>query len=867
MTLALLAGFAAALTTQPADTPAVARRRSDPALAVAHVQAMRITQPVAIDGMLSDAIWASAQRISTLQQRDPIEGAAPTESTVVWVAYDDAALYVAARMYDSHPDSIVARLARRDQGSSSDEFTVYLDTYHDRRSGFWFVASAAGTLRDGTLENDDWDDDSWDGVWDAKVGRDSLGWTAEFRIPYSQLRFNKAEQYVWGVNFRRSIARKNERDFLVYRPKNASGFVSRFPDLMGIERITPPRRLEVMPYTTGKAEFAPHAPGDPFNDGSRLTPGMGVDFKTGVAGLTLTGTVNPDFGQVEVDPAVVNLSDFETFFSEKRPFFIEGSSIFNFGQGGATNYWGFNWSGPRFFYTRRIGRSPQGGVPQGSDPATSFADMPSATSILGAMKLTGKLGSSWNVGALSALTDREFAQVDTSANRFRQEVEPQAFYGVFRAQKEFPEGRQGLGFLATADGRAFKDASLRDGMNSHSYAGGVDGWTFLDKSKTWVVTGWVGGTMVQGDSLRLLSLQQNPNHYFQRPDARHLHVDSNATALRGWAARFYVNKQKGDWFSNSAIGIISPGFDVADLGFMGRTGLVNSHFGAGHDWNQPGKVFRSAELGAAVFGNWNWDGDLTWTGIFHFGNVQFLNYYGVNWSLAYNPSTVNDRRTRGGPLSLNKPGYQVDVGFNSDSRKAWTYMLQTGTYQSIQDRNWYVAPMVQWLPASSVSVSVSPQLSYEATPVQYVTTIYNDTTAVNTYNTSYVFARLRQTELSAGIRMNWTYSPKVSLQLYAQPLISAGKYDQFRRLARPRSFDFDSTAAPYDPDFNFKSLRGNAVLRWEYLPGSTMFLVWTQSRSDFENIGDFNFGNSLHRLAQAKPDNIFLVKFTYWWNP
>jgi len=837
------------------------------------VRAVRTRQPVSVDGRLDDGIWQSAVRVSGFVQRDPIEGATPSESTVVLVAYDDAALYIGARMYDAHPDSIVARLGRRDAYANSDRFNVFLDPYHDRRSGVYFGVDAAGTLFDGVLLNDDWDDDSWDGVWDGRARIDSLGWTAELRIPYSQLRFRQAPEYVWGVNFSRDLARRHERDFIVFTPKNGSGFVSRFPDLIGIEQVSPPPRLEILPYTRARAQFAPHAAGDPFHDGSSMSPDAGVDAKIGIgSNLTLNATVNPDFGQVEVDPAVVNLSDVETFFQEKRPFFIEGSSIFNFGRGGSTNYWGFNWGDPQFFYTRRIGRNPQGSMP-GAD----FADMPDGTHILGALKLTGKAGSSWNIGALSALTRREFARLDTAGAQFRAEVEPLASYTVLRAQKEFPDGRQGLGFMSTLAARRFDDPRLRSDVASASGAFGIDGWTFLDRSKTWVITGWLGATEVRGDAARITALQENAQHYYQRPDARSFHLDSTATSLTGWGGRVYLNKQKGNWSSNSAFGIISPGFDNNDLGFLWRAGVMNAHVQAGYSWTKPGKVFRQANTGGALFRSWTWDRDVSWTGVFNYGNLTFLNYYEFGWDLAYNPQTVNDRRTRGGPLSINRPGYQVDMYANSDGRKTVVASLMTGTYQSSQDRSAYVGVSLSVRPASNVSVSVGPNLSWETTPVQYITQ-YADSTAPLTFGQRYVFASLKATELSASIRLNWTFNPKLSLQFYGQPLISAGAYSDFKALARPKTFDFDhwndgtstfdsATFTPPNPDFNFKSLRGNAVLRWEYLPGSTLYLVWTQSREDIENSGSFNFGNSMRRLTRNAPDNIFMVKLTYWWNP
>src|SRR2546425_1278210 len=485
--------------------------------------------------------------------------------------------------------------------------------------------------------------------------------------------------------------------------------------------------------------------------------------------------------------------------------------------------------------------------------------MPAGAHILGALKLTGKAAGSWNVGALSALTERETARLDTSGVFFRKEVEPLAYYGVLRAQKEFPDGRHGLGFMSTVAARSFRDAALRVDVNSSSLAFGADGWTFLDRQKTWVVTGWVGLTRIAGDAARLTAVQRNSQHYFQQPDAAHVRVDSTATSLTGWAARVYLNKQKGDWFSNTAIGVIAPPFDVADMGFLWRTGVINMHVGGGHDWNQPGKVFRFAELGGALCRSYDWDGNINWSGVFHFGTLQLLNYQRFNWDVAYNPWTVNNRRTRGGPLSLNPPGYQVDLSWQSDSRKILVLGLSSGTYQAESDRNWYLMPSVQLRPVPSVSLSVEPMFSRELSPVQYIDAV-PDPSAAATFGKRYVFATINQTQLSAGVRLNWTYTPKLSLQLYAQPLVSSGAYSDFKALARPRTFtfnhwndgtsSFDSTTyTPPNPNFNFRSLRGNAVLRWEYLPGSTLFLVWTQSRSDVENTGDFAGRKCLRGLS------------------
>jgi hypothetical protein len=847
--LALCATLTYAGTSDTVSTPKI------------KVDAIRLAESITVDGILAEPVWQNGSGISQFTQRDPHEGAPPTHKTVVHLAYDDEAIYIGARMFDSAPDSIIARLGRRDAQLTADMFGFFVDPYYDRRSGFYFLLNAAGTMYDGVLYNDEWDDNSWDGVWEGNVAIDEKGWTAEMRIPYSQLRFKNKDQMIWGINFRRDIARKNERDYLAFTPKNGSGFVSRFVDLVGIEKISPPRRVEVLPYVTTKAEYTQHLPGNPFNDGSKYLPGTGADLKVGIGNnLTLDATVNPDFGQVEVDPAVVNLGDVETFFNEKRPFFIEGSTIFNFGQGGSRSNWGFNWASPTFFYTRRIGRAPQG-----SAPSADFADVPLGTNILGAAKLTGKVGNNWNVGMLHALTSREHADIKQGNHRFRSEVEPLAYYGIMRAQKEIKEGRQGIGFISTLAARRFDEVRLRDEINSSAFAGGIDGWTFLDANKTWVITGWAGMSQLRGNEARLLALQQNSRHYFQRPDAGHVSVDSFATSLTGYAGRVLINKQKGNVIFNSALGFVDPKFDLNDMGFLFRTDVINGHIGGGYKWTKVGKRTRYAEMLGAIFGSRDFDGNTIWFGVWQSGYFEFLNYYNFNYSIAFNPETVSNNRTRGGPLTLNPPGWEVNFFLNSDSRKAWVFGLGTFGY-SRGPQNWDrgLDVSVEWKPSANLSVSAGPTLWWNRNFAQYVTVI-PDPQATATFGNRYIFAALKQTELSANFRLNWTFTPRLSLQLYAQPLISSGDYKNYKELARPRSYEFTPYLTDRSDDFNFKSLRGNAVLRWEYSPGSTLYFVWTQSRTDYENLGNFRFNRSVDRLADARPDNIFLIKASYWW--
>jgi len=849
------------------------------------VHAARLGGRVSVDGNIEDAAWRDVPSFDTFTQRDPTEGGVPGMRTEVRVAYDDNALYVAARMYDPSPDSIIVRLGRRDVVQNTDLFQLYIDPYHDGRSGFYFGLDPAGTLYDGILYNDDWSDDSWDGVWEGKVQKDAEGWTAEMRIPFSQLRFHNLEGQVWGVDFRRDIARRNETDWTAFTPKNGSGFVSRFADLTGIRDIRPGRDVEILPYVTTRAEYLQHAAGDPFHTGSRYVPRMGADIKFGLSSnLTLDATAYPDFGQVEVDPAVVNLSDVETYFNEKRPFFIEGASTFRFGRGGAVNYWGFNWSDPEFFYTRRIGRAPQGSI-----PAADYVDVPTGTDILAAAKISGKLGDSWNVGAVQALTGREYASLQTAGVRSSLEVEPLTYYGVARVQKEFDGGREALGVISTTTSRMFRDGALRDDLNSMSTVTGLDGWAFLDGDKTWVMSGWGAASLAEGDRTRMINLQSDAQHYLQRPDAVHYRLDSTATSFAGYAGRVVLVKQKGNLFVNSAFGVIDPRFDNTDLGFMWRSGVVNAHAGVGYQWTEPTEYFRSAQALAALFQTTDFDGDLIWRGVYGQGSLQLLNYYQLRVDYAYNPQTVNPTRARGGPLTMNWAGYQFDEEITTDVRKDVDLDISSSMY-SDRETSWNVYATLDWKPLRSVSLSFGPGFERNVDFLGWVGS-FVDPAATATYGSRYVFALLNQTTLSANIRLNWTFTPELSLQLYVQPLISAADYRNFRELAKPRSYAYteygtdgssislsDGTytvlpagghGVPFsfaNPDFNLKSFRGNAVLRWEYLPGSTLYVVWTQTRAQSDVTGDFQFNHSFGQMLNIRPDDIFMVKLSYWWN-
>jgi hypothetical protein len=859
------------------------------------LSAVRSTESISIDGKLTETLW---QRAGTrgLIQRQPNEGAAASEETEIWVAYDDHALYIAARMYDSSPDSIVGRLARRDDDSESDNLSIGLDPALDRRTGYYFSVNPAGAILDGTFFNDTGNNGSWDGVWEAASAIDNQGWTAEFRIPFSQLRFPRKDRYVWGIEVARQIQRRKEESYLVLHARTDQVRVSRFSDLIGIEGIEPPERIEVLPYAAGTGKFVEQPPVDAFNNG-RTDPfvwgrdykaNIGADAKIGLAGdVTLDLSLNPDFAQVEVDPAVVNLTAYETRYDEKRPFFIEGSHILNFGRGGAPSLNDFNWRDPNFFYSRRIGRAPQGDVTH-----SGFMNIPDRTTILGAAKVSGKIDNTWSIVALSAVTAREYGDVDSAGKRFSDEVEPLTFYGVIRTQKEFNQARQALGMVGTFAGRNLRGGRLQGLLNERAFSGAVDGWSFLDENKDWVVTGYAGGSYVEGSVARMLALQQSSQHYFQRPDAGHVHLDLNATSLRGYMTRVWIDKVRGNWIFDAAFGAISPGFETNDAGFLNFADYINTHLYIGYQWFDPDAVFRYKILTATALREYDFGGNRTGETYIASTELQFLNYWGGSLSLGYNAESFDNQRTRGGPLMKALSSQFLVASAYTDARGRMSGSLSfTGATGA--SGGWQTATTLSlsWKPSKTVGMSLSPSLVRVFQKAQYVTT-QTDPLATETFGRRYIFGLLDQTQVSASLRMNWTFTPKLSLQLYAQPLLSTGSYNELKELAKPSTYSFnkygegtssisfandlytvdpDGTLGPAqpftfaNPNFNYKSLRVNAVLRWEYSPGSTFYLVWTNEKLDYEVNGDFQLGRDFSTLLRDRPDNVVAVKMTYWW--
>ncbi len=850
------------------------------------VTAIKLEVPLNIDGILDEDLYSTKVNGNFIQY-EPNNGVPASEDTEYWIGYDDNALYIGAMMYDSNPDSIVARMSRRDpRGESSDIVYIVIDSYLDRRSGFWFGINPVGSIADGTISNDNNFDDSWDGIWDGQGRINENGWSMEVRVPFSQLRFNKADENIMGIGLGRRIHRKEEMDFFTYIARDESGMVSHFATLRGIHNIQPPKRLELTPYATGNHSILKTEEDNPFYNGKDSQVNIGTDLKVGIGNnLTIDATINPDFGQVEVDPSELNLSAFETFYQEKRPFFIEGAGIFRFGVGGPTNRMNFGTMEPTFFYSRRIGRYPQG------DADGEWIKVPSATSILGATKISGKITDTWAIGGVSAITRREYAIVKIDDENSEIEVEPFTSYNLFRTLKEFNQGRQGLGFVTTYVDRQFEDKSLRNILSDNSTVIGIDGWTFLNHDKDWVIGGFAGYSNVNGSKDYISDLQQSSARYYQRPDADHVELDPERTNLEGFVGKATINKETGKWSFNSSLQIVSPGFENNDMGLNFRADNINKHILFGYKWLEPGKIFQLAMLNTAYMTNHNFAGDKLSEMVFLFGFARFKNFWTINPIIGVGPRTLSDQALRGGPMVISPAGMWSRVWARTDSRKP--IILELGGNFEQSEKGTYslhLSPEIELNIGTRLRVEFEPGFNNQVQIDQYVDS-FDDDTATDMYGRRHIVAQMDRKTVSAELRLNYTFTPKLSFQAYVQPYLTVGSYSRFKEFVKAESYDFveygvengmevvEDEEGNYElfpngldgnslyignPDFNYKAIVGSAVLRWEFRPGSTLFLVWTRNGSDDQNPGNFNFGRDTKDLFQADADNAFAVKLTYW---
>ncbi len=858
-------------------------------------RAVRLEGEIKLDGRLDEPVWQSAPPATGFRQNQPHEGQPATQRTEVRFAYDGAAIYVGARMFDDRGAAgVKTRLVRRDGNANADYLEVIFDTYHDHIGRLFFMVNPSGVRSDANGLGGG-GDESWDPVWEVKTAIDSLGWTAELRIPFAQLRYpSTTAAQTWGLQIWRQENRLNELSQWSFWGLTETGGPPRFGHLEGLVITRAPGRAEILPYVVGRSSNVPGNSADPFYDPHAMDGRMGADARVLLtSNLTLNATVNPDFGQVEVDPAVVNLSAFETFFDERRPFFVEGAGYF--GLGGLNCFFCSNVSSLSMVSTRRIGRSPQ--MPALRDSADRYADVPENTTILGAAKLTGRTPTGWSIGVLDAVTKREQATVQRSdSSRSGVTVEPFTNYFVGRVAKDLRGGATVFRAMATSVVRDASDPFITSRLSRHSEAlgFGTDMWF---RKRDFHLMAQVAGTQVTGESAAILRLQRSSARYFQRPDRKNGSngflsdaYDSSLTALRGVGAYARLARESGKLLWEVSTNLRTPGYDNNDIAFFSRADYWYMGGNIFPQWTKPTKWYRQLFFIAGGQQQYNFDGDLTDRQVQMFGYMQPLNYWNVQTFWIHRPSVFDDRLTRGGPV-VRRPGIDFwSANVSTDSRKNVVFEL-SGSVGC--NREGYCSRSgdlsVQLRPASNVSISLGPSISHDADGTQFVSRI-PDSTATAFYGNRYVFADLAQNSVGMNTRFNMTFSPNLTFELFVQPLIVSGDFSRFKEFAAPRAlrklvYGVDvGTVTPVaagdsiDPDgggpangfiippldFTFRSLRGNAVLRWEYRPGSTIYVVWTRSGESSLGRGSIDFGNDAGALFRGPSANIFLIKINYW---
>jgi len=895
-TLTLATAVGAQGTTPAGETASNSFGHAFPAPAAS---AARRTSPIVLDAKLDEPVWQTATPISNFTQADPEEGKPASQRTEVRFLYDDEALYIGAKMYDGEgAGGVMTRLVRRDASFDSDYLQLVIDGFHDHLSRAFFEVNPSGSKSDYIGIGTSCCDPSWDPIWEAATSVDKDGWSAEIRIPYSQLRFSRKPDQVWGLQVRRFIKRRDEEDDWAFWRKNEAGGPSRFGHLVGLHIPATASHLELMPYASVKSTSQASLVGTPFD--TRGTPAMnaGLDLRHRVtSNLTLNATFNPDFGQVEVDPAVLNLSAFETFFPEKRPFFVEGAQVFNFG--GFNCQFCSNVEGMSAFYSRRVGRAPTG-----SDLATgnyAFADVPDATTILGAGKLTGRTASGYTVGLMDAVTGRATARVESSSGaRGHQLVEPLANYYVARLKRDYDGGNVVFGGVVSGVARAL-DSTFSTRLARHAEMYGTDLY-LTTNDKKYSFTANAALTSVSGDSSAILQRQRSSARYFQRPDRGagmggffSTQLDSSARALRGLGAYARVAKETGDWMWETAFNTRTPGYETNDYAFQRSADYIWMNANLVRFWSKRSSWYQSLYSIVGAQTQQNYEGDRLFSQMHQFLQVTTHQFWNFAEFYIHYPSVLDDGQLRGGPVVGKPAGHFFEGNINSDSRHALRGNVDYSYYWDERGAfNPSVSVGATYRPASNISLSFSPSWSHLRGHTQFLTAV-PDTTARLFYGKRYVHAGSTQRQLGLDTRVSWTFTPAMTLELYAQPFFASAHFFDFAEFQAPRKValsvygrdqgtvtafidsgrvkeytidpDGAGRAAPFtigNPDFTDRSLRGNAVFRWEYRPGSLLYVAWTQSRFVEGPFGNLRFSRDREALFGAKPDNIFLVKASWW---
>ncbi|MCK5149049.1 carbohydrate binding family 9 domain-containing protein [bacterium] len=842
--------------------------------------------PPVLDGMGTDIVWSKVEWSSNFTQTRPNEGEPPTEQTSFKILYDDDNLYVLIRAHDTQADKIAQIMARKDH-FIGDMVEINIDSDHDQQTAFSFTGMASGVKGDEAITQNgrNWDS-SWNPVWYLATSVDSEGWTAEMKIPFSQLRFGNKEEHVWGIQIMRNLFRKTERSHWQFIPQDSPGQVHLFGELRGIKNIKPSRQIELLPYTVGSTQRFQKEAGNPFADGSISSLSTGLDGKIGITNdLTLDFTVNPDFGQVEADPSQVNLTAFESYFSERRPFFIEGKSIYEFRPSRSIVINRLN--SDNLFYSRRIGRSPHL-YPNLEDG--EYADIPDATTILGAFKLSGKTKDGISIGLMETVTAKEKADIDLNGARRKETVEPMTNYFVGRVQKDFDKGNTILGAIVTAVNRNINNPDMKY-LHKAAYSGGID---FLHnwKEKTYYVGIKGVFSRVEGDRDAIISTQTSSARYFQRPDANYLSVDSAATSLAGYGGTVKFGRRGNGriQFETSAT-MRSPGFEINDMGYMRYADRVHHGTWVGYYVHKPFWIFNNFHLNNNYWLYWNFNGDNISKHINTNFNAQFKNMWHINGSFTITGEGHSPTRLRGGPAFIEPGSWEANLNISSDHRKKLNFnmggYIEFGDHKSFQMTSLWAGATFR--PTNALRLSIYPNFNINKNELQYISCMNGESSC------NYLFGKIDQKTISASIRINLCLTPNLTIEYYGQPFNSAAKYSELKRIVSPGakeyesrfhtftgneiSYDVDTQTYDIDynddgaydytqgnPDFNISQWRSNLVIRWEYMPGSTLYLVWSQSRTQYMPDGTFNFSNNMRDLFSVHPHNVFLLKFNRWFS-
>lgn len=823
---------------------------------------------ISLDGLLSEKVWLEAPIASDFTQNRPFDGGSPSERTEVRVLYSDKYLYVGIKAFDSSPDSITASLFRRDGSEVSDWVYVNIDSYNDNRTAFSFGVNPLGVQKDIMYFNDEEDDVLWDAVWDAEAKIVEDGWIVEYRIPLSQLRFTSTEEIQkWGINFEREIARLDELNFWSPKPREEFGFVSWFGDLDGVEDLSRPLRLEVLPYASAELTREPEInPNDPFYEENAYRFKIGGDIKYGITSdLTLTATINPDFGQVEADPATINLTAFETYFEERRPFFLEGSDIFSFGGTTSENSFKSHYN----FYSRRIGKSPYG-YASIAGLVNTYEDRPKETTIAGAAKISGKTKNGLSVGILNAYTLDEYAKyynsgIDTEGKYL---IEPSSNYFVGRATQDLNGGDSRFGaFLSTVNREDFSKSYLSDHLHKSAYQLGVDGQTFWN-NRNWGASGVLSYSQVNGTENAIFRSQTSSARYYNRVDSDELAVDTSATSLKGYFGEFSIGKYSGPGLRYSfTYSEMSPGYEVNDIGFQERADYRAPHFFAEY-FNVNPSFFRYYLLWGGANYAWNFDGDMIYNYYHTGGWFQFKNLWTMIVGAGITGTFYNDRIVRGGPVMRRPRDWNTSLEITSNSTRDF-YTKMGGAYRrdASGEHSTTIYTSFNYRPTSFIQLQLSPTYINEKNTDQYQGEGDYDSDPDIDYLFSDSYLDIFYTEF----RLDWTFTSKISLQTYIRPLLYTADFSGFKTFEERKTYNFNDLSQAqedaYDPvlDFNYKTVQGNAVLRWEYRPGSTIYLVWQQERENmlYKN-HNFRPFEGTRDIFKEDPINIFLIKFSYW---